>query len=318
MKQFVREWLNQSHVNGLLQTNLMSALAAFEHGDYFFILFERAEGTLYSLLMGEINNPYTSKELWAQVKGLAVGLARLHGFSPNGVKSEEAMFHRDLKPANILIVNNVMKIADFGISNYRPAPKFPESTSSGGYALTAAGTYFPPPGVTVDSAKFDLYSLGCIMSEIACFDAGTHSRVDRYRNQRQADNVDGQSASQYFCYLSTATVKGSVTTEHSDILEAVKEYDMPSSNEGFDYWKFYFYHRAVFDMIEEILRLSDKQLTAHEVAESITNFSNQADHASEARRQSSSTETQHSKQELWENKIDGEFAKNSTIPECKL
>lgn len=74
------------------------------------------------------------------------GLAYLHGQSVTGEQLLNGkMYHRDLKPSNILIVDGIMKIADFGLSQYKPNPKLSNSQFIGGSKHAALGVYAPPP-----------------------------------------------------------------------------------------------------------------------------------------------------------------------------
>uniref|UniRef100_H2YED3 non-specific serine/threonine protein kinase n=1 Tax=Ciona savignyi TaxID=51511 RepID=H2YED3_CIOSA len=71
------------------------------------------------------------------------------------------VLHRDLKPANILLVNNDVKLADFGVSKQLLA-----STYQG----QGAGTilYMSPEMLKGEkyNAKSDIWSLGCVFYEL--------------------------------------------------------------------------------------------------------------------------------------------------------
>jgi len=318
-KLFVNEWLNQTHVNRLVHNNLMQALAAFEHEDtdFFFILFELAESNLDSFLTGNSAVQFTSQNLWLQVQGLVDGLASLHGVSPDGDDiNSGVMIHRDLKPANILIVNGVMKIADFGISTKSQSNTILDSSIRTSQ-WAAIGSYFPPPGMATHGTKFDLYSLGCIISEIACFDEGTCVRVQEYRDRREKDNPDEESGIPSFSYHSTCKMKESVSLEHLTVSQNM-ERALHSTYAESDYWKLQFYQRGIFDAVEEMLDLSKNHVTAIQVAERLKDYINEASYASDSRRQSSSCGTMQSNEEVWKRKIKKSFADEPAKPEFEL
>ena len=52
-------------------------------------------------------NPYNESELLTNMKNLIDALAYMQ---------KNHLAHRDIKPANILVFNNTLKIADFGLS----------------------------------------------------------------------------------------------------------------------------------------------------------------------------------------------------------
>ncbi|CAL3971962.1 unnamed protein product [Diplocarpon coronariae] len=157
LKEFVLQQLKSERFQ---HHHLMPALAAFQHGADYFILFEFAQSTLFKLLNSD-ESIYNTQELWDQVRGLASGMAHLHKNSAasNGTISG-SMLHRDIKPANILIVGRVMKIADFGFASYDI------STTSGSRPTRASvhegvSNYSSPPCAEVwklTSYKFSRFS----------------------------------------------------------------------------------------------------------------------------------------------------------------
>lgn len=80
---------------------------------------------------------------------------------------ENGVVHRDLKPSNIMLVNDVVKIVDFGIA------KLLSDEETSPITLTQTGEVFGSPpymspeqglGRDIDQ-RSDLYSLGCVMYE---------------------------------------------------------------------------------------------------------------------------------------------------------
>ncbi|KAF1845216.1 kinase-like protein [Cucurbitaria berberidis CBS 394.84] len=265
-----KEWVNHLYTNSLKHQNLMEALAAFEYGDYFFIVFQLAQTTLWRFLKDDAGGvTFTSQELWGQVQGLASGLAYLHGQNVTGNRWENGkMYHMDLKPSNILIVNGIMKISDFGLSRYKPDPNPSESRLIGDSRQDGAGVYAPPPG-RVDEG-WDVYSLGAILSEIASFDIGKTVRVEQYRRERGSDTLNGQRyGSIHFYYSETFNLKQSVVQEHYDLLQEVESRGAPDDIDP-PSWQEQFYHQGLFENIEKMLHQStDERPKASKVADEL-------------------------------------------------
>lgn len=135
------------------------------------------------------------------MRGLSSGLAHLHNFSPRpdplGDATEIFMhgYHHDIKPRNILIRGTNFILADFGLSRLK---KLDEDTKTPWKDTTFE--YGAPecrdpesfiPGVV--GRAIDIWSLGCIFSEIAVYmENGTHG-VSRFRTQRVIEAEYGKT-----------------------------------------------------------------------------------------------------------------------------
>jgi serine/threonine protein kinase len=242
----------------------MEAIAAFEHGSMFCIVFELAQCTLWTFLEGTSSLTYVSQDLWSQVQGLVSGLRYLHGEKVHGVEQEnEKMYHMDLKPSNILIVNKVMKIADFGLSEYRLGPPASESILFGDSKHEGAQVYAPPARPGPPSDKIDIYSLGAIISEIACYDIGGAKEVTRYRDQRKKDRLpndsQGSDSSIRFYYPYTFGLKESVIRQHERLLDATNPTGDTQIEGDLDQWQETFYEQGPFRLIERMLHRSEAE-----------------------------------------------------------
>ena len=75
---------------------------------------------------------------------------------------KHGFFHRDLKPENLLVKNDLVKIADFGLAReVRSKPPYTDYVSTRWYRapeiLLRATAYNSP---------VDIFAMGCIMAEM--------------------------------------------------------------------------------------------------------------------------------------------------------
>lgn len=190
----------------------MNALGAYWHGDKFFILQEEAEQSLHDYLQGK-GEEFDSEELWKQMKGVAGGLKTLHTL----YEGTKIAYHQDLKPANILIVRRQLKIADFGLLEFKPLPSHEEDGSTGVPAAHNTG-YYAAPRQGRYTRESDIWSLGCIMSELATCDIQGREEIQRYKEARMSDGPSGRDTPRFFF---EKKVKKSVLRRHKDLDDCV-------------------------------------------------------------------------------------------------
>ncbi|KAK9120887.1 hypothetical protein Syun_018504 [Stephania yunnanensis] len=112
-----------------------------------------------------------------QVRGITVqlfeALAHMH---------ERGYFHRDLKPDNILVSDNIVKVADFGMAR--------EVSMTGGKLYTDRVTtlWYRAPEVLVKPSLYgpavDMWAMGAIMAEL-------FSSMPLFRGSNNVDQYDG-------------------------------------------------------------------------------------------------------------------------------
>ncbi|KAI7748246.1 hypothetical protein M8C21_000360 [Ambrosia artemisiifolia] len=122
-----------------------------ENNELFFI-FEYMEHNLYHIIR-ERQRPFTEQEIRNLMTQLLKGLAHMH-------KSE--YFHRDLKPENLLVTNNTIKIADFGLAR--------EVSSSPPFTDYVSTRWYRAPEVLLQSSSYtpaiDMWAVGAILAEL--------------------------------------------------------------------------------------------------------------------------------------------------------
>ena len=163
-KKKLKEKNDQIHLKreiDLLQkinhTNIISVYEIFENYENYFIIMEYCS-------RGELFNYIVSK------KRLNEGEAAYFFFQLiNGIEyiHSKGISHRDIKPENLLLTNNyILKIIDFGLSNY-----YEENINK--YLKTPCGSpcYSSPEmvsGLSYDGFKVDIWSCGIVLFAMLC------------------------------------------------------------------------------------------------------------------------------------------------------
>ncbi|KAI0385615.1 kinase-like protein [Hypomontagnella monticulosa] len=154
----------------------------------------------------------------AQIRGIAGAIEFLHRIDPTGSGRERYCYcHMDLKPDNIVVfLENapspvgVWKVIDFGISKYRRTKKLLVGTQGrynqritftmGTETEQLRGIYQPPevnrPG-KVMGRRSDIWSLGCVFSEVLATNLGT---LDMLRAQLEHYTAPPNDGFPYFFY----------------------------------------------------------------------------------------------------------------------
>ena len=117
------------------------------------LVFEYLETDLYELMKNHFPKKLTEKEIRSIMYQTLQGLHFMHKYN---------FFHRDMKPENLLIINEKVKIADFGLAReIRSIPPYTEYVST---------RYYRAPECILKSNNYnspiDIWGLGCIMAEM--------------------------------------------------------------------------------------------------------------------------------------------------------
>ncbi|MGG8405682.1 protein kinase domain-containing protein, partial [Streptomyces sp. 12297] len=130
-------------------------------GGMLFLVMELLHGRNLSQLLDENDQrPLPVDEVLDIAEQVAAALAYTH---------EQGIVHRDLKPANIMrLTDGTVKICDFGIARLAHDIGFTAKLTGGGMAMGTPHYMSPEQiaGTEVDH-RSDLYSLGCVLYEIA-------------------------------------------------------------------------------------------------------------------------------------------------------
>jgi serine/threonine protein kinase len=242
-KSAVKEWYNLQRLSED-HPHLMVALGAYWHGSYFFILQEEAEQSLHDYLK-EPDDRFESQELWTQMQGIAEGLNTLHKL----YEGTKIAYHQDLKPANILIVKRKFKIADFGLLELKPVT-LPGDTDMTGIPNNHVTGFYAAPRQARYTRECDIWSLGCIMSEVATFDIYGPEGVSRYKSARMADGASGHDPPRFY---RGQDVKESVLLMHTQLYDHVQS---AVSNDGNATAQFQraFYNKEFFGLLDKMFK----------------------------------------------------------------
>lgn len=154
--------------------NIVPLLASYRYGTQYSFLFPRAECDLH-MYFEQTERPQTDQEtlyLFERISKLASALNEIHNceifLEADGQRIDFSQigYHRDLKPKNILKMGEVFMISDFGLARFMDNKS--DSAIEWGWGFS---TYSAPEckqGAKVNRLA-DVWSLGCIFSEVVTF-----------------------------------------------------------------------------------------------------------------------------------------------------
>lgn len=152
---FWEECMNLREVKSLRKLNHPNIIKLKEivrENNELFFIFEHMEYNLYQI-MGEQKRPLSEEEIRSFMSQVLQGLAHMH---------KNGYFHRDLKPENLLVTNNVIKIADFGLAR--------EVSSMPPYTDYVSTRWYRAPEVLFQSSSYtpaiDMWAVGAILAEL--------------------------------------------------------------------------------------------------------------------------------------------------------
>ncbi|KAL3471753.1 kinase-like domain-containing protein [Aspergillus californicus] len=148
-----------------------------------------------------------------QMAGITNALNHFHEFTNPKIGDSRYGRHGDIKAQNILWFKdaNIFKIADLGLANVRGI----DSKSNVDPAtIVASPTYCPPDAdrKSLISRKYDIWSLGCLFSEIISYLVVGSQGIPEFSKQRLNDESElGEFRGDFFYSSDLKTVKPSVS-----------------------------------------------------------------------------------------------------------
>ncbi|KIW13609.1 hypothetical protein PV08_08799 [Exophiala spinifera] len=182
------ELRNLSTLRLMKHPYLVDLLACFTYRDRYNFIFPLAiGGSLADMFLGRRPSPFEAfEETFLAFSGIVSAVRAVHDGFADGV--EVIGCHRDLKPSNILLNGKTMLLADFGLSRF----KQPEEGSAS-YFRAGRGDYLAPECEDLDGLfkkhvihrSSDIWSLGCILSELLVFMLAGTSGIEMFRSSRE-------------------------------------------------------------------------------------------------------------------------------------
>lgn len=152
---FWEECMNLREVKALRKLNhpnIIKLKEVVRENNELFFIFEYMEHNLYHI-MRERQIPFSEGEIRSFMSQMLQGLAHMH---------RNGYFHRDLKPENLLVTNDVLKIADFGLAR--------ELSSMPPYTEYVSTRWYRAPEVLLQSSSYtpaiDMWAVGAVLAEL--------------------------------------------------------------------------------------------------------------------------------------------------------
>jgi serine/threonine protein kinase len=149
-------------------------LASYTYKGKYNLVFPQAEdGTLADLFSRDRQTtPFKSNEtFFIALARLSSAIEQVHNFVEREIDLSLIGYHHDLRPKNILVSEDTMLLADFGLSRFKAS-----SESSGTVFRQGAGDYLAPECENLNSFEklvvrrsSDIWSFGCIIAEVATY-----------------------------------------------------------------------------------------------------------------------------------------------------
>lgn len=186
-RTFKREVEAHMHLATLNDQHVTRLLMAYQQNSACYLLFPWADGNLLSVWQSQDITPSQRVVRWAleQMYGLAQALTALH--IPIQTRSQVG-WHGDIKPENILWFKGGagdklgrLQLSDFGLSEFHRTDKWFRSPRG---ARGGTEAYAPPEALSDSSPRSfqaaDVWSLGCVFSEIITWLVRGSEEVKRY------------------------------------------------------------------------------------------------------------------------------------------
>ncbi|TVY91861.1 Serine/threonine-protein kinase [Lachnellula willkommii] len=256
--------------------NIIRFYGNFTRGDSYNILLEYAdEGTLERYFEKQAP-PRDGEEVinfWERLFKIIDALRGVHEVEPTTAGGPQIFqgCHHDVKPTNILVLSNgstnahefQFKLADLGISNFKPKQKRSMTTSESGTRTYGAPELYRPAGTHNHQLPIrpdvDLWSLGCIFSEAVRWLVDGHHGVVEYRGERAAETSQIGDFRDGDCFHNGERPLKSVDKCHEKCVDGLIRKDFIT-------------HNVIEHMIPVMLEKSGDRLTARDLSRMADRF----------------------------------------------
>lgn len=187
---FETELRNLSILRLLRHPNIIKILGSFLYQSELSLIFLRARGgSLRDLFKGPRPEDLKSdRSILIALSGLCSAVCAVHQFVSSKYKLELIGCHHDLKPENVLVEGSTFLLADFGLSRF----KEPSDTSETPRRVVHP-VYTAPECCAVEGdagnplvhRSSDIWSLGCIITEVVTYMRDGAEGITAFREQRK-------------------------------------------------------------------------------------------------------------------------------------
>ncbi|KAM6513261.1 hypothetical protein FALCPG4_015708 [Fusarium falciforme] len=186
---FKRELENLSLLAHLSHPNIVQLYCSYIHRRKHNFIFAFAEGGSLADFLNGHNKGLDGPQLLLAIADLASAIDALHNFTSEAFNLSLSGCHHDLAPRNILIHGETFLLADFGLSTFRNAGEDSLTTFR-----EVRGSYVAPECQTLHDGRVksekisrasDIWSFGCILSEVLTYVVLGPDGVAQFRSQRK-------------------------------------------------------------------------------------------------------------------------------------
>ena len=189
----------------LKHPNIVKLLASYSHYEQHHFLFPLLPIDLEKFLQlegrfGEFKNDFT---FYIALEGLSSALAKVHSLNLNERDHDVALgrigYHHDLKPGNVLVDSRTFYLSDFGLARLRPQDNGSRTKWKAGLADYVAPECMDEKMVPKEVGRpLDIWSFGCMVSEVAAYIEGGREGVNGFRKLRSGAAFRANMKDQYF------------------------------------------------------------------------------------------------------------------------
>lgn len=183
---------NLSILKHLKHPNIVELLASYTHEGKHNLIFPLAEsGSLFGLFQQERPTAALKSNIsfLNAIAGLASAIEHVHDFSENRIDLQLMGCHYDLRPKNILVSEDRLILADFGLSRFKEVTEDSATTFKEG-----GGDYRAPECQDIHDRSFkkhlirrssDIWSFGCVLAELITYMIRGPSGVNEFKASRR-------------------------------------------------------------------------------------------------------------------------------------
>ncbi|KAK0110693.1 hypothetical protein ONS96_002294 [Cadophora gregata f. sp. sojae] len=256
--------------------SLIHYYGSYRQDDTYNIVLELADRGSLEQYLSYCQPPASGADIlqfWGGLFKIVHGLVCIHNVGHHSLRHG---VHQNIKPATILVKDNGLgsqygwefKLGGLGFCQFSYDGNFPIHTKFGTRTYGSPECYLKRPGSSVSfNQNIDIWSLGCVFSEVAVWIASGYHGVQNYRNLRTTEAAHQLSDS----FHNGKSALGAVRTTHLRLTSGLLGSDTVTA--------------AVICLVEGHMMVpSDRRMTAYQVWEECQGILSQAEAVLERRK----------------------------------